>query len=283
MANADVYDFPSDTESDFEGFTLEEINGLERDREIQLDDSDIDISSVSSVDSDDSAVFEYVNRNVEEPVWSKNNYREVNVPIFREDEGPKLPNNFDVEAATPLEYFQLLLTKDALELVLNNTNKYSRWKQDQEARQELPPWKKQLTMDELQAFIAINIVMGINQLPSYSLYWSKSPFVGNAAIKKTMSKHRYEAISEFLHISDREQEAPRNTREYDRIGKIRPLLDEVCPNFSKFNLPSKDQTIDEGTCWFFFVELLYFLLSIVTHMDKIARRAKYFNCFPFSF
>lgn len=245
MANADIYEF-SDDESEFEGFTLEEINALQNDRGRQIDDSsDIEVSSVSDVGSDDSALFEYVNQEVEEPKWSKTNFQDIEVPIFREKQGPQLPENFDVLTATPLDYLELFLTNDALEMVLKNTNKYGKWKQDR-GNADLPAWKKELVIDELKGFIGINVIMGLNKVPSYSCYWSRSPILGNQTIQKTMSKHRYEGISEYLHVSDREREGLPNTVEYDRLGKIRPLLDIVVPTFARYSFPKENQTIDEG-------------------------------------
>ena len=74
--------------------------------------SDIEVSSVGSSDISDFGECEDENAenlNVNSPhsTW-KMNFGNVTVDPFEQDSGPKLPENFDVSAATLLNFFELL-------------------------------------------------------------------------------------------------------------------------------------------------------------------------------
>ena len=242
MAANDVFDFhESDSESEFGGFQpgdVPDTAGLDS-------GSDIDVSDIDDDEEERGNLFDLDDEDFQAPDWTTGTFERVFVPGFSSATGPQFPDNFDAENATPWEYAKLFLTKEVLTLILNNTNKYARWQQQKTGRPN-PMWKEDLTMPELKAFLAINIVMGLNPTPQYACYWSQSCFMGNEGVKKLMSKNRYEVISQYLHVSDREKEIPKGENGYDRAAKIRPLMNLLGPLFRRLNLPSRDQTIDEG-------------------------------------
>uniref|UniRef100_A0A8W8HZR8 PiggyBac transposable element-derived protein domain-containing protein n=1 Tax=Magallana gigas TaxID=29159 RepID=A0A8W8HZR8_MAGGI len=102
------------------------------------------------------------------------------------------------------------------------------------------------TSPEMKAFFGLNIIMGINQLPRIDMYWSENPFVGNEGFKKCMTRTRFEKLLQYLHINDNQAQAPAGSPSYDRLHKIRPLIDMTRGNFQKFYKPGKCQSIDEG-------------------------------------
>ena len=99
-------------------------------------------------------------------------------------------------------------------------------------------------------------MMGILNQPTYKTYWSKDAFLGNKAIQKVFCIRRYQKISEYLHISNREEE-----NHADRLAKIRPLYDHLKESFPRFMHPGKCQTIDEGIIAFkgIFISIQIFL------------------------
>lgn len=103
-----------------------------------------------------------------------------------------------------------------------------------------------ITRNEFQAFLGINVIMGMNRLPSVAMYWSSDDFFGNQGIKKVMPRNRFEEIRKFLHFNDSSKEAARGEPGYDRLFKVRPVLDHVRNKFqSSFN-PTKNISVDEG-------------------------------------
>ena len=88
-------------------------------------------------------------------------------------------------------------------------------------------------MDEMKAYFGLAVLFGIHNQPRYRNYWSSNPLLGNAAVQKVMTLRRYQKISEYLHVSDREKEHPRGHVMYSKLAKIQWLLDILKRNISK--------------------------------------------------
>ena len=245
----------SDGESSFGGFGPDDVPDTpphSADVDSEIDESDIEVSTSESEDDDyeemEHTLFDEIDYgDFETPDWTtgNQNFKPFHVPEFNSETGPTFPANFDPGNASPWQYVKLFLTHDVLKLILTNTNKYAKYKQDKKGKAN-PLWKEDLTMPEFKAFLAINIVMGLSPTPQYSCFWSQSCFMGNEGVKKLMTKNRYEVICQYLHVSDRENEPERGEEGYDRAGKIRPLMDLLGPIFRSLSRPSKHQTIDEA-------------------------------------
>ena len=88
-------------------------------------------------------------------------------------------------------------------------------------------WK--LTLEELQAWIGISMLMGVKPLPNHRAYWRSSvPFLHCPVISSCMSRSRFERITACLHIvDDRLLPTNRGDANHDKLGKVRWLLQEV--------------------------------------------------------
>ena len=79
----------------------------------------------------------------------------------------------------------------------------------------------QTTIDELAAFLGINILMGINRLPAIKDYWSAEEGLGNPLIQKAMTRSRFFEILQNMHFSGNLQNLPpRDSEQYDRAWKL---------------------------------------------------------------
>ena len=103
-----------------------------------------------------------------------------------------------------------------------------------------------ITPDELNAFVAIFIVMGIKKLPSIHMYWSENDMIGCAWISKIMSRNRFSQINRFLHVVDNALSVPKDAPGYNPLFKIQPLLDHMKNAFSRWYYPRKCIFIDEA-------------------------------------
>ena len=43
---------------------------------------------------------------------------------------------------------------------------------------------QETTAEELKALFGVNILMGLNPLPQYKLYWHQNDFTGKSGVKK---------------------------------------------------------------------------------------------------
>ena len=176
----------------------------------------------------------------EEGFWSEE-LREVEIMGFDEEFGPVHNLTGD---ATAVDYFHLFIEEEFFELVATETNRYAQQLQDFVGQVDRH-WEL-TTAAEIKAFFGLNILMGVNRLPSYKMYWSTNSFLGNAGFKSVMTARRFEKLVQYLHMVDNTQYIPRGQPGYDRLFKIRPLLDLTKRTFRDQYRPKKDQSIDEG-------------------------------------
>lgn len=90
----------------------------------------------------------------------------------------------------------------------------------------------------------------MNKLIIIRSYWStKWPFY-NDVFTSIMSGRRFELLMTYLHLNDSNQQPQRDSPNYDKLYKIRPLLDMVISAFKSVYLPQQDISIDESIIGF---------------------------------
>ena len=129
---------------------------------------------------------------------------------------------------TPLQYFKLFFTDEAIALITKQTNLYSVQKSC-----------KSIDVDEneIATFIGMNMLMGVVKLPSYKNYWSQKlryPMIADA-----MPIKRFEKIKRYLHFSDNDK-----VDKTDKLGKIQPIVNLVRNECIKVE-PEEFHAIDE--------------------------------------
>ena len=97
-----------------------------------------------------------------------------------------------------------------------------------------------------EAFVALNVLFGIKSLPEIRLFWSKNPYLGVPAARKVMPRNRFEKIRQYLHLNNQENMLPREDPYFDKLFKIRPLLDTLSATFCEEYRLSKFVSIDKG-------------------------------------
>lgn len=103
-----------------------------------------------------------------------------------------------------------------------------------------------VTVAELKAFFGCLIMMGIHRLPSLKCYWSSDPMLRVNEIARVMTGNRYRKITQNLHCNNNETILHKNHKEYDKLHKLRPLLDILNENLGRFYRPSSFVVIDES-------------------------------------
>ena len=138
--------------------------------------------------------------------------------------------------------FELYFNNDLQEHIMRQTNIYAKSVMGEDAFQT---WN-QVTIEELKAFFGFSILMGINHLPSIDDYWSRDPHYHYAPIADRISRQRFRDISRYLHFVDNDHLAPRGDPSYDRLGKIRPLIEHLNERFETVYNPSQNVAVDEA-------------------------------------
>ena len=104
----------------------------------------------------------------------------------------------------------------------------------------------QISEEEFCAFLGVNLLMGINKLPTMKSYWSVDEGLGNSLIQKAMARARVLEMLQNIHFADNHKELPPNeSEEYDRAWKLRLLFDHRGKHFQDMLQPEAHQSIDE--------------------------------------
>jgi hypothetical protein len=67
--------------------------------------------------------------------------------------------------------------------------------------------------------------MGIHTLPELRHYWSSDSLHGVPAVANLVTKTRFKKLTENIHCSDNTKAVSRGKTGYDRLHKLRPLID----------------------------------------------------------
>lgn len=130
--------------------------------------------------------------------------------------------------SSPLTYFHLYFSEDLIEDIVDQTNFYS----VQETGKSIL-----LTKDEFCDFLAIQIIMGIVEMPAYLDYWSHE--FKYAKVSEIIPLKRYQQIRRHLHYANN------NMDNGDRYYKVRPLLEKIRLNCLKYQVMENRFSIDE--------------------------------------
>uniref|UniRef100_A0A3Q2GQU9 Si:ch211-130m23.5 n=1 Tax=Cyprinodon variegatus TaxID=28743 RepID=A0A3Q2GQU9_CYPVA len=205
-------------------------------------DSDIDFSDLE--EEEERRSFFGFEEDLEEDCASPDFWGEpdqmISIEPFSAASGPQHPLG---DEADTRDYFRILFPDSLFEHMVEQTNNYALYRQRRVGKSD-PHWHP-TDVREMKAYVGLNILMGINQLPDTDMYWASDIFIGNAGFKKTMTARRFEKLTQYLQLCDRESEPVRGERGYDGLFKIRPLLDMVENTMWDAYTPNRCLTIDK--------------------------------------
>ena len=120
--------------------------------------------------------------------------------------------------------------RDLVKLIVDQTNLYAQ----QNGREFRTDEKKML------AFLGINCIMSINQLPTIQSYWECGQFIGNKGIRNVLTRARFKDILQNIHFADNSK-----NDKSDKGYRIRPVIDHFNKAFASAVSNDACQSIDE--------------------------------------
>ncbi|XP_054083710.1 piggyBac transposable element-derived protein 2-like isoform X2 [Zeugodacus cucurbitae] len=133
----------------------------------------------------------------------------------------------------PVEYFSQFFDCRAIDLITQQTDLYGL----QELGLEL-----KCTSVEIRRYIGTLLYLGVLKLPQFKMAWSQN--IKLTAITDSIPRNRFDKIKQCLHFNDNSKQPKKEDLNYDKLYKIRPLLDIIRENFNK--LPQEEhQSVDE--------------------------------------
>lgn len=141
-----------------------------------------------------------------------------------------------------VDFFQLFFTDAVWNLIVEQMNLYAEQKGETGERSVWYP----LTVSEIKAWIALTLDMGILKKPSLRLYWSTDSILKTPFFPAVVARDRYFQIMRYLHFTDnRDKVKDRDSPGYDKLFKIRKLLDLLLPRFTEVYSPERNLAVDE--------------------------------------
>ena len=146
----------------------------------------------------------------------------------------------------PLEVFTSLFTPALVDHIVLETNKYAALCLTSTHQGEGPPPTWETDAAEIRAYLGFAILMGFNKVPDLYDYWSTNPTFHYFPVASRIPRKRFLEIQRFLHFTDNETIIPRGEPGYDRLAKVRPVIEAVQKTFLESYRPNKENSIDEA-------------------------------------
>ena len=187
------------------------------------------------------------------PKWTED-VKPITVhPFTGPDPGPKLPDNWDNNSG-PLEYFKLLFPDDLAEKIAQYTNQYATHSINL-FRKVSPNYVDQywsldgsdnVTKEEILAFLGANIVFGLNPCKRLKAAFSTDPYVNNQGVRSHFTLKRFLKIGSYFCCCNKSEEKPKGHKNYDKLYKVKELIQHCNTVFPKYFQFSGHVALDES-------------------------------------
>jgi len=151
--------------------------------------------------------------------WPLPKFEPLHINNWDRHGSPNLPP--DVNIHNPFELFSLFFTDEIMDTLVEWTNKHAEFYPPNEENEDPRPWKPTYR-EELYAYIAVLIHMGITIEPAIEDYWKDLDTYGVAHIvKKYISITRFQQIDRHFRASlpwPKDNKEPRTT--FDRVKDL---------------------------------------------------------------
>lgn len=121
------------------------------------------------------------------------------------------------------------------ELITAETNCYADCKQ-REKKDSL--WFP-TNVNEIRAYLAINIIMGIRKLPRITNYWNSDERFGDEYVSSIMTRTRFLKLSQYSYVRDTSHTPVHGEPNFDPLFEIRLLIDCVQNTDKTFYKPGR--------------------------------------------
>lgn len=166
-------------------------------------------------------------------IWRKTTFQTPHFP-FTGDTTLQSPI---IDFESPLQYFLWFFDDELLEHIVEEMLKFS--------IQKNPSKPFTISVVQLKKFLGVCLIMSLAPLPNIRMYWATE--LGIPLIMETMSLNDFKKICQFLHFNDNSTQPPSDNPGYDRLHKIRPILETLKKKCQ--SVPKREAlSVDEQMC-----------------------------------
>ncbi|CAK1592483.1 unnamed protein product [Parnassius mnemosyne] len=202
----------------------------------EVSDTVLDLEHELQEDFDPSEIEDSDGSDADEDEWKKVAWSQ-NPVVSLFDSIQLQPVRNIANRTRPLVFFEMFFDSEAIDMIITQTNLYASQCNDQNC--------EQVSATEIKALLGMIIQMGIHKLPCIEDYWSSDPLLHVVQIAETMTLKRFQKLMKYLHLNDNANMPNRNDDNYDKLYKIRPLLDYINVKCQTNAKNTHSQSIDE--------------------------------------
>ncbi|KAE9542300.1 hypothetical protein AGLY_003427 [Aphis glycines] len=225
----DINSLPMVFDDDF----ILNFENYETDNAIEISNKTIDVDNYEMTD-DEETLTARIHR--DGLIWNNEFRHYERDDLFVEATGPT--EDINEKLLDPISAFQQIFPDTLIDHLVYQTNLY--------VMQTNGINTKPAFFNEMKQFLGINILMGIKKLPSYRDYWSSICEIRDTYIASKMPVNRFGWYLSKLHMNDNSLIKSRNEPGFDKLFKIRPILDILTVTFKSCYNPTRIQSIDES-------------------------------------
>lgn len=214
---------------------LENSNLLtDKESDESCEESDVPLSTRQSKLKSD---FKWTDQDVFNPI----------IHPFKDDNHGVQPSSGLTSRSSPVEIFKTIWDENLVDIICAQTNSFAESKKNN--LMEKGKLKKNsrilkfspVEIDEMYAFHALVILMGIIKKPQLSMYWTTTPTLQTPVFKNCMAYDRFRLILSMLHF-----QSDFDVDNNDALVKIRPVLEYLLEKFQATYRPGENIAIDES-------------------------------------
>ena len=171
--------------------------------------------------------------------WSEGSH--VQVQPFSMNVRPTFPLEEE-----PVAIFSALFTPLLLDHIVGETNRYATLCLTSTHKGEDPPPTWETDANDISAYLGFAILMGINRVPDLYDYWSTIELYHYFPVASRIPRKRFHELSRFIHFADNATISSQSKPGYDRLAKVRPVIETLRASFLSSYNPHRENSIDEA-------------------------------------
>ncbi|CAJ0946553.1 unnamed protein product [Ranitomeya imitator] len=165
-----------------------------------------------------------------------------------------------------IDFFKVYFSESIVSLMVEQTNLYALQFFAQNPVSSFSAWSPVDSAEMLKNW-GLVLHMGIVKKPELRQYWSTDILYQTPIYGMVMIRKRFEAIHKFLHFRDNTDILPCDDPNFDRLFKIRPVIEHFSNKFAEVYIPQREICVDES--------LIHFKGRLQFRQYLASKRARY--------
>ena len=141
---------------------------------------------------------------------------------------------------SPADIFSLFFSNGILETIARETNRYHKAMGGSNNKERYTRWKD-VTTDEIRAFLGVLLAMGMTKISETRDYWRKTSFSHVPWFGSVFTRGRFQDILDSLHLVNNEN----HEDDPNKLFKLGDLPSKINENFYNHYTPERELAIDE--------------------------------------